>query len=74
METYFSSLFENVYCERSLILSLSLPDPDILRKRKLTFNEISIVKNLAPEQLHRQQNVKIILQWTCGKNIFQIIK
>ena len=31
MESYFSNLFEDIRDERSLILLLSLTDPDILK-------------------------------------------
>ena len=58
MEQYFSNLFEDVRCERSLILLLSLKDPDILKKSKFTDDEISIMKNLALEKLHRQRILK----------------
>ena len=55
MEIYFSNLFENLFYERSLILFLSLTDPDILRQSKFTDEEINIIKNLALEKLHRQR-------------------
>ena len=58
MEAYFSNLFENVRHERSLILLLSLTDPDILRQSKFTDDEIEIIKNLALEILHRQRILK----------------
>ena len=35
MEEYFSNLFEDVRHERSLILLLTLTDPDILKQSKL---------------------------------------
>ena len=55
MEAYFSNLFEDVRHERSLILLLSLTDPDILKQTKFNDDEINIIKNLALEQLHRQK-------------------
>ena len=58
MESYFSTMFEDVRHERSLILLLSLTDPDILRQGKFTDNEIEIIKNLALEKLHRQRILK----------------
>ena len=58
MEQYFSSLFEDIRHERSLILMLSLTDPDMLRQSKFTDGEIEIIKNLALEKLHRQRNLK----------------
>ena len=35
MEAYFSNLFEDVRDERSLILLLSLTDPDVLKQSKI---------------------------------------
>ena len=58
MEAYFSNLFENIYYERSLILLLSLTDPNILRQSKFTDDEIDVIKNLALENLHRQRILK----------------
>ena len=40
MEAYFSYLFEDVRHERSLVLLLSLTDPDILKQSKFTGGEI----------------------------------
>ena len=53
MESYFSNLFEDVRHERSLILLLSLTDPDILKQSRFTDVETEIVKNLVFEKLHR---------------------
>ena len=47
MEQYFSNLFEDNRHERSLILILSLIDPDILKQSKFTDDEIIIIKNTA---------------------------
>ena len=58
MEAYFTTLFDDVRHERSLILLLSLTDPDILRQSKFTDDEIEIIKNLALEKLHRQRILK----------------
>ena len=61
MEAYFSNLFEDVRHERSLILILSIADPDILKQSKFTDDEINIIKNLALEKLHRQRILKEII-------------
>ena len=61
MEAYFNTIFEDVRCERSLILLLSLTDSDILRQSKFTDHEIDIIKNIALEKLHRQRNLKEII-------------
>ena len=58
MESYFSNLFEDVGHERSLILLLSLVEPNILKQSKFTDHEIEIFKNLALEKLHRQRILK----------------
>ena len=58
MENYFIKLFDNIHYERSLILLLSLTDPDILRQSKFTDDEIEIIKNLALEKLYRQRILK----------------
>ena len=58
MEQYFATMFEDVRHERSLILLLSLTDPDILKQSKFTDDEVNIIKSLAPEKLHRQRILK----------------
>ena len=58
MEAHFSNLFEDIRYERSLILLLSLTDPDILKQSKFTDDEINIIKNLASEKLYRQRILK----------------
>ena len=58
MEAYFSNLFEDIRHERSLILILSLTDPDILKQSKFTDDEIEIIKNLALGKFHRQRFLK----------------
>ena len=58
MEQYFNTIFEDIRHERSLILLLSLTDPDILKQSKFTDDEINIIKNLALEKLHRQRILK----------------
>ena len=58
MEQYFNTIFEDVRHERSLILLLSLTDPDILKQSKFTDDEINIIKNLALERLRRQRVLK----------------
>ena len=58
MEQYFASIFENIRHERSLILLLSLIEPDILKQSKFLDHEIEIIKNIALEKLHRQRKLK----------------
>ena len=58
MEAHFSNLFEDVRHERSLILLLSITDPDILKQSKFTDDEIDIINNLALEKTHRQRILK----------------
>ena len=61
MEQYFDSIFEDVRHERSLILLLSLVEPDILKQSKFADHEIEIIKNIALEKLHRQRKPKEII-------------
>ena len=61
MEQYFNTIFEDVRHERSLILSLSLVEPDILKQSKFLDHEIEIIKIIALENLHRQRNLKEII-------------
>ena len=58
IEEYFSILFDDIRHERSLILLLSLVEPNILKQSKFTDHEIEIKKNLALEKLHRQRTLK----------------
>ena len=46
MENCFTTVFEDVRHERSLILKLTLTDPDILKQIGLPGYEIKIIKNL----------------------------
>ena len=61
MQQYFATMFEDIRRERSLILLLSLTDPDILKQRKSTDHEIEDIKNLALEKLHRRKIIKYML-------------
>ena len=61
MEQYFNTIFEDVRYERSLILLLSLTEPDILKQSKFTDHEIDIIKNIALEKLFRRKNLKEII-------------
>ena len=61
MEAYFNTIFEDVRHERSLILLLSIVEPDILRQSNFLDHEIEINKNIALEKLHRHRNLKEIL-------------
>ena len=58
MEAYFNTIFEDIRHERSLILSLSLVEPSILKQSKFTDHKIEIIKNVALEKLHRQRILK----------------
>ena len=61
MEQNFNTIFEDIRHERSLILLLSLTDPDILKQSKFTDDEINIIKNTALEKLHRQRILKEVV-------------
>ena len=58
MEQHFKTIFEDVRHERSLILLISITDPDILRQSNFTDDEFEIRKKLALETLHRQRILK----------------
>ena len=51
-------MFEDVRHERSLILLLSIKDPDIMRQSNFTDHEIDITKTVALDKLHRQRILK----------------
>ena len=55
MEQGFATMFEDARHKRSLILLLSLTDPDSLRQNKFTDYENDIIKKLALEKLHQQR-------------------
>ena len=61
MEAYFNTIFEDIRYERSLILLLSLTEPDILKQSKFKDYEIEIIKNIALEKIFRQKNLKEIV-------------
>ena len=61
MDQYFNTIFEDIRHERSLILLLSLVEPDILKQSKFQDHEKEIIKNIALEKLHRQRNLKEII-------------
>ena len=61
MEQYFNTIFEDVRHERSLILLLSLTEPDILKQSKFNDYEIEIIKTIALEKIFRQKNLKEIV-------------
>ena len=52
------TMFENVRHDRSLILVLSLTDPNISRQSKFTGDEIEDIKKLTLEKIHRQRILK----------------
>ena len=60
MESYFSNLFEDIRYERSLILLLSLVEPNIWKESKFTYHEINIIKDLALDKIHTQRILKEI--------------
>ena len=49
MEQYFDSIFESIRHEQSLILLLSIVEPDILRQNRVLDHKIEIIKNIARE-------------------------
>ena len=61
MEQDFSTIFEDVGHERTLILLLGLVEPNILKQSKFKDYEIEITKNIALEKIFRQKKLKEIV-------------
>ena len=61
MEQYFSNLFEDIRYEMSVMLLLSLIEPDILKQSKFTDDEINVSEDLALDKIHRQRILKEIV-------------
>ena len=61
MEAYFNTISEDIRYERSLILFLSLTEPDILKQSKFNDHEIEIIKIIALEKIFRQRHLKEIV-------------
>ena len=61
MEQYFNTIFEDIRLERSLVLFLSVVEPDILKQSKFTKDESDNIKNIALEKIQRQRNLKEIV-------------
>ena len=55
MEAYFSTIFDDIRHDRSLISLLSLKEANILKQSNFLDDEIEIIKSLALEKLHRQR-------------------
>ena len=70
MEQYFTTIFEDVRHERSLILLLSLVEPDILKQSNFADHEIDIIKIIAAEKLHKQRNLKEIIALELLEKLF----
>ena len=51
-------MFEDVRHEGSLILLLSLVEPDIWKQSKITDQENDVIKNITLEKLHRERILK----------------
>ena len=61
MEQNFDSVFGDARHERSLILLLSIVEPDYLRQSNFLDHGIEIIKNIALEKLQRPRNLKEII-------------
>ena len=70
METYFITIFEDVRHERSLVLLLSIVEPDKFRQSIILDHETEIIKNIALEKLHRQRNLKEIIALELLEKLF----
>ena len=67
---YFATVFEDIGHERSLILLLSLIEPDILKQSKFTDDEIDIIKNIALQKLQITKSPKNYCFRSVRKTIF----
>ena len=61
MEQYFNTISEDVRHERSLILLVSLVEPDILKQSNFTNHEIDIIEVIAFKKVYRQRSLKEIV-------------
>ena len=61
METYFNTSFEDVRHKRSLILLLSLVEPNKRKQIIFKYHEIDLFEDRASQKIHRQRNLKEII-------------
>ena len=60
MEQYFATMSEDIRHERSLLLLLSLTNPDIIQQSKLTDHETNTIKKVCSRKITLIYNDKII--------------
>ena len=65
MEAYFDSIFEDVRHERSLILLLSIVEPDILRQSNILDHELELIKKSLLRNYIDNVIFKKLLLWIC---------
>ena len=65
MEAYFNTIFEDVRNERSLLLILSIVEPDILKQSKFADHEIEIIKKSLYRNYTDNAILKKLLQRIC---------
>ena len=70
MEASFNNIFEDIRYERSLILLLSLVEPDILKQNNFTDHETDFIEDISLEKWHRQRNLKEIVASDLLENQF----
>ena len=61
MEAFFNTIFKDIRYERCVILLLGLVEPSILKQSNFTDEEITIIKDIVLQKLHRQRNLKEII-------------
>ena len=74
MENYFAGIFEDVRHGRSLILVISLTDPEILKQVRCRGHEIKTRRNLALAKIHKHKSLKEyfamqLLDWNPNINL-----
>ena len=72
-EAYFATMFEDVRHDISLILLLSLTDPDNLKQSNFTNDEINVNKKLAFEKLQTKNIKRACRNGFNSKSIFRIV-
>ena len=70
MEQYFAGIFEDIRPDRSILLLLSLTDPNIRKQTGLTDFEITMKRSLALEKLHGQKSFKEFVALHLQNNYF----
>ena len=58
MDKYYNLLYDNIFYERQLLLLLSITNPEYLKVKGYTQEDINIIKDIADSKIHRQKLLK----------------